>query len=108
MSSFPLLALCSSVCNWLDFKHRLSYLQLGYLTVTKTRVGCKKLRDKRYSLLARSQRKKFPNRDQNNLSNSKLLSDFAEKRFTMCYGLAKLPRRTQVSSLWLSVYGYAA
>jgi hypothetical protein len=33
---------------------------------------------------------------QNNLSNSKLLNDFAEKRFTVCYGLAKLPRRTQV------------
>ena len=33
---------------------------------------------------------------QNNLNNSKLLNDFAEKRFTVCYGLAKLPRRTQV------------
>ena len=32
----------------------------------------------------------------NDLSNSRLLSDFAEKRFTMCYGLAKLPKRTQV------------
>ena len=35
---------------------------------------------------------------QNNLSNSKLLRDFVDGRFTMCYGLAKLPRRTQVKS----------
>ena len=33
---------------------------------------------------------------QNNLSNSKLLHSFAEGQFNMCYGLAKLPRRTQV------------
>ena len=38
---------------------------------------------------------------QNNLSNSKLLRDFVDGRFTMCYGLAKLPRRTQVSEGWL-------
>ena len=36
---------------------------------------------------------------QNDLNNSKLLNDFAEKRFTMCYGLAKLPKRTQVKKM---------
>ena len=38
----------------------------------------------------------------NDLSNSRLLVNFAEKRFTMCYGLAKLPKRTQVLVLFFS------
>ena len=38
----------------------------------------------------------------NDLSNSRLLVNFAEKRFTMCYGLAKLPKRTQVLILFFS------